>query len=115
MHELALMTSLVERVCEIAGREEAARIITITVIRGELSGVIPEALTFCFDVCVAGTCAEGARLEIREEAAAWSCRQCGAACSIVEETVMPLCPACGSQDLELKSGREFRLESIEVE
>ena len=33
---------------------------------GRASGVMPEALSFCFDVCAHGTSLEGARLDIVE-------------------------------------------------
>jgi len=48
MHELALMTSLVNRVCEIAKKENANKVTKIIVKRGELSGVISEAHTNLF-------------------------------------------------------------------
>jgi hydrogenase nickel incorporation protein HypA/HybF len=108
------MTSLIDRVCEIAAREQAERVTVITVKRGELSGVIPEALEFCFDVCVAGTCAENAELKIETVRATWKCSDCGEQVETVADLDMPLCPACGSFHLVLATGGEFRLESIEV-
>jgi hydrogenase nickel incorporation protein HypA/HybF len=37
----------------------------VTLEIGELSCAAPESITFCFDVIARGTCAEGARLDIR--------------------------------------------------
>ena len=108
------MTSLVDRVCEIAAREQAETVTAITVKRGELSGVIPEALEFCFDVCVAGTCAENAELKIETVPAAWKCHECGRRVEKVADLELPICPACGSYHLELATVGEFTLVSIEV-
>jgi hydrogenase nickel incorporation protein HypA/HybF len=108
------MTSLVERVCEVARAEGAGKITAIHVVCGELSGVIPEALTFCFDVCTAGTCAEGSELHIHTERAIWCCSQCGAEIDDLEEPALPVCPSCHATTLEIAAGRVFRLESIEV-
>ena len=49
--------------------EEAAkgrRVRRVTLEVGELSGVMSEAIAFCFDVVTAGTALEGAKLEICE-------------------------------------------------
>ena len=60
-----MMSTVVERACAVARAEKAARVTEINVVCGAMSGVVPEALTFCFDVCVAGTAAAGAALRIR--------------------------------------------------
>jgi len=108
------MTSLIERVCEIAAREQSEVVTVITVKRGEMSGVIPEALEFCFDVCTAGTAAERAELKIETVVSTWKCHECGSMVERVIDLEMPLCSECGSCHLELASGGEFTLESIEV-
>lgn len=66
MHELALMTAVVERVCEIARTEHAGRVTDVRLVCGETSGVVPEALEFCFDICVADTPAQNAKLHIEK-------------------------------------------------
>ena len=115
MHELALMTSLVDRVCEIALTENAKRVTDIHVKRGELSGVIPESLEFCFDICVADTIAADANFHIRDIAAKWRCDSCGNIIEKVEDLSVPICPECGNYKLTLIEGREFQLDSIEIE
>ena len=115
MHELALMTTLVERVIEIARAEKAGRVTAIRVKCGELSGVVPDALRFCFDVCVAGTIAAEAVLQIDEEPARWACNACGAATSLTHDTGLPHCASCGGTSLRLAAGKEFELVSLEIE
>ncbi len=115
MHELALMTSLVNRVCEIAENENAKRVTDIYVKRGELSGVIPESLDFCFDVCVADTIAENANFHISDVSAKWSCNSCGNTITKVDDLSIPICTECGNHKLTFIEGREFQLDSIEIE
>jgi len=115
MHELALMTSLVNRVCEIAENDNAKRVTDIHVKRGELSGVIPESLNFCFDICVADTIAENATFHIHDVPAKWECNSCGNIITKVEDVSIPICPKCGNHKLNFIEGREFQLDSIEVE
>ena len=108
------MTSLIERVCEVARADGASRVTDIHVACGEVSGVIPDALEFCFDVCTAGTCAEGASLDIEMVPAAWRCDECGAVSRDVDDRNIPLCSVCGGRALRIVEGREFRLTSIKV-
>lgn len=108
MHELALMESLLGLVAERLGEERA---VVIRLEVGKLSGAIPDALSFCFEVCVKGTGLEGSRLEILEVPARGKCRDCQR-----EEAVdsgLGLCP-CGSAQVELLAGRELRLKEVEV-
>ncbi len=110
MHELALMTAVVERVCATARAEHARRVTGIRLVCGEMSGVVPDALEFCFDVCVAGTVAEGAKLHVEHAPAVWRCAACGAIAAD-----QAACSKCGTGALELERGREFHLASIDVE
>ena len=94
MHELALMTSMVNRVCEIAKQNNADKITKITVKRGEISGVIPEALNFCFDICVADTIAQNAEFIIIDVPAKWKCDSCGQIIEKIDDLNIPFCPKC---------------------
>lgn len=108
MHELAIAESLVSSVLERTGDGQ------VSVVRlrvGRMAGVIPDALTFCFEVATAGTMLEGARLEIEEVAGRAHCRTCEADFSLVDAFL--LCD-CGSADVQLVSGRDLSVTSVEV-
>jgi hydrogenase nickel incorporation protein HypA/HybF len=115
VHELALMSSLIERVCTIAHDEKAEHVREIHVACGDVSGVIPEALEFCFDICIADTIAKDATLKIKRIPAQWICAHCTTTTSHVDDKNIPLCPACSGTDLSLIHGREFQLISVIVE
>jgi hydrogenase nickel incorporation protein HypA/HybF len=108
VHELALMESMVSAVVERVG---AARVTTVRLEIGRLAAVVPEALSFCFDVCAQGTSLEGARLEITSIAGRARCRSCGGERPI--ESYADLCD-CGATDLAVLTGEELRLKNVEV-
>ena len=108
MHELAITESVVSTVEERVGGAQVSRVV---LEMGRLSGVVPEAVRFCFDVCTAGTRLAGARLEIVETPGRGRCQDCAA--EIEMENFLTLC-VCGSADLEVFAGRELRIKEVEV-
>lgn len=108
MHELALMESVVAAV------EEKVPDGTITLLRlevGRLSAVVPDALRFCFELCVRGTRLEGATLDIIDVAGVARCRGCLTELRGIE--AWAVCH-CGSADLEILAGTELRVKNVEV-
>ena len=108
MHELAIVEGVVDQV---TGRLPGARITCVRLEVGELSGVVPGALRFCFDLATEGTNLEGARLEITETAGCCRCRACGAEFS--PDGQILLCP-CGSAEAQVLAGQELRIASVRV-
>jgi len=109
MHELAVMESIVSAVEE---NVRPARVACVRLQVGQLCGVVPEALRFCFDVCARGTALEGAALEIQEVCGLGRCRRCGV--QIAMASFLDLCP-CGSAELDVLAGKELRIEEVEVQ
>ena len=107
MHELAIAESVVSSVLErVDGPVSVVRLRV-----GRLAGVVPDALTFCFELATVGTALEGATLEIEELPGRAHCRTCEQDFSL--EDPFLLC-SCGSADVELLSGRELSVTSVEV-
>lgn len=108
MHEMAIAQSIVEAILdEVDGR----RVIVVRLSVGELSGVAPEAIRFCFDVIVEGTVLAGTALDIDQPVGTARCRSCEND-FIVADLVL-LCP-CGSTSVTLQTGRELTIRSVEV-
>jgi len=109
MHELSITLSVVE-ICEqhAAGR----RVVVVTLELGELSGVVPEAVAFCFEACTKGTLLDGARLVIERIAACGHCHGCGARFAV--SAYYEPCPACGGFAVEILRGKELRVKELEV-
>jgi len=110
MHEL----SIAQAVLATAERHAVDRRITAVELEvGHLRQVVPDALSFAWDLITPGTCAEGAELELREVPAAGFCRSCEAETALPD---MPLrCGRCGGFDLEVVRGEELLIDSLEVE
>lgn len=108
MHELSITRTVVTTVTL---RMRDARVCRIRLEVGQLSGLVPDAVRFCFEMVAAGTTCEGATLEIDEPPGKAVCRTCGAAFETGE--VLPLCD-CGSADIEVQGGQELRIREVEV-
>jgi len=109
VHELGLTVEIVEIVCVHA---QGARVKWVELQIGKLSAVLPDAVRFAFGLCVEGTVAEGARLDILETRAKARCR----VCEMIFELDQPFgtCP-CGSANLEWLAGHELKVTQMEVE
>jgi hydrogenase nickel incorporation protein HypA/HybF len=108
MHELALMSGLVDSVVEQIGDRRVAR---VAVEIGELAGISTEALQFCFELCANETPLAHAALDIESIAGAGRCNACGLEAAM--RSLGAPC-ACGSFDRAITRGTELRLAYVEV-
>ena len=109
LHELSITQSMVE-LCE--KYADGRKILSVTMEIGELSGMIPDAVEFCFDACTRDTLLEGARLIIERIPGRGRC-VCGAESPL--NTFYDPCPACGGFGLTVTAGEELRVRELEVE
>ena len=108
MHELMVTESILE----VALRHAAgARITDVRLVIGELSTVIDDSVQFYWDFVSEDTGAEGATLHFRRIPAELHCQDCGRDYRPQEDLT---CPACRSAHIQIISGKEFYLESIDV-
>ena len=113
MHEATLAHELLTIIESVAREHAARRVTTATVELGALSCVVPEALSFAFQVMRQDTVADGCRLEIKESPLVVRCAACGY--EGASERGASGCPRCDGVPVEVVSGREMRLLSIDVE
>jgi len=105
--------SLVDMVLEEAEKREVKKVTKVTVVIGELTGLESESIKFYFDILSENTVAEGAELTFKIIKAQFKCRQCG---TIFERSNFTFnCPVCGGVGVLVNKGKEFYIESIEVE
>ncbi|MET9422173.1 hydrogenase maturation nickel metallochaperone HypA [Streptomyces sp. NPDC006540] len=111
MHEMSVALAVVDQVERAARSGGAVRVESVRLEVGELAGVVPDALAFCFELACAGTVLEGAELITRSVPGT---ARCGA-CADVWDVGMPpqlICPACGDAAADLISGRELRIAEV---
>lgn len=113
MHELTITQNILALALEHAQRAGAARITHINLSVGEISGIVDESVQFYFDLLSRDTPAEGAKLRFTKLPAVFRCRACSAEFPLRGgDWTCPVCQATGGQVI---SGRQFFMDSIEVE
>lgn len=110
MHELSLSGAVLNTVVKHAGER---RVSLVTLRVGRLRQVVPDTLEFYFEFVARETICEGARLELEIVEASLRCSPCARQWAI--EIPAFRCPTCGGSDVEVASGDEFEVESIEIE
>lgn len=112
MHEVDIMQRTLDIALEYATRQGAAKIHRFQMRVGVLSGVVPDALEFAFDVVVRGTIAEGAQLQIDSVPATCYCLTCNL--EFQPDDFIYECPQCHQFSTAIRGGRELELASLEV-
>ena len=101
--------AIADTVGERGGGRELVRVI---VRIGHLRQVVPDSLQFSWQLLTEGTDLEGCELDVEYVPAVVCCRSCQA------ETTLDLpilaCGSCGGVDVELCSGEELLIASIDV-
>ena len=113
MHELSVTQSILDIVLEKANAAHASKVEKINLVIGELSGIVDDCVQFYFDLLSKDTIAAEAVLFFHKPPAQLRCRNCSAVFS--PENGDWTCPGCQEQRIEIISGRELYVESIEVE
>lgn len=112
MHEFSITQSILSIALEKAGAVDAGKITRINLVTGELSGIVDESVEFYFDFLRRDTIAAEASLSFRHPPLQLRCRNCGTVFSPASYEWQ--CPGCGGRGVEVVSGREMYVESIEV-
>lgn len=113
MHELGITQSIVDIAEKTAREQHAQKVLSVTVEIGELSGVISDAVEFCYEACIQGTLLESSRLIIKRIAGSGRCDDCGADARIDNMTFA--CPTCGSYAMRRTGGEELNIKEVEIE
>ena len=112
MHEVSIMQNTLDLAIAQAKQNGASQIDCLTLKIGQLSGVIPEALEFAFEVLIQGTIAENAQLEIETIPAVCHCPNCDRL--FEPEAYVYQCPHCQQISSDIVRGQELDLVSVVV-
>lgn len=113
MHEMGIAQAILEHALAAAQSNGITRIAKLQLKIGVFSGVVDDALRFSFEVASQETKAEGAVLEVENVPLTIRCADCGK-----ESAIQPLlfqCLSCGSRRVDILTGQELTLDSIEGE
>ena len=111
MHEMSIALAVVGQVEDAAKAAGATAVHTVRLQVGELAGVVPDSLAFCFELACADTVLEGAQLVTEPVAARARCEPCADEWAVGMPPDL-CCPACGAAAAELLAGRELRITGV---
>ena len=113
MHEMGIANAVIQAVRAEATLHPEARFLKVGLRVGELAGVDPDSLSFCFEALLRGTELEPLRLEIEPSPRRHLCPRCQRAFIVLDyETA---CPECGEAKTRCIAGDELELAYLEVE
>ncbi len=113
MHEMGIAMQVVEiATASIPESMKNARVESVNLKVGRLSAVVPSSLRFCFEIITRDTPLAGAELRIQEIPVVAKCRECHTEWTITGPAFH--CEKCRSGSIEIISGRELDIESVEI-
>jgi hydrogenase nickel incorporation protein HypA/HybF len=113
MHEMGIALQIIDIAkASIPPEHAEAKIARVNLKIGKLSAVVPDSLRFCFGLASQDTPLAGAELVIDEIPVQGLCQDCGHGWSIDGPAFS--CPRCDSGRIDLTSGRELDIESLEL-
>ncbi|MDA3789422.1 MAG: hydrogenase maturation nickel metallochaperone HypA [Desulfobacula sp.] len=113
MHEMGIAQQLVQIALDSIPREiKNPRVEKVNLKIGRLAAVVEHSLTFCFEIITKDTPLEGARLNIDFIAVMVHCKSCDNNWEVTGPVFK--CPFCEDGDVEMLTGREIEILSLEL-
>ena len=114
MHELSIITSVVESVIESLADYPGAKVKEARLRVGALASVIEDSLQFCYQIATEDTPLAGSTLVVNVLPVVMHCDPCGKDVTLASLQSFR-CPMCGEPVGDLRQGRELEIDSIEIE
>ena len=113
MHEMSIAQSLIDIVRDEMLKHDAKSLRSVRLNVGQMTAIVPDALSFCFQVITDGTEMEGARLIMEIIPLMGYCSECEEEFEIKDYAF--LCPSCGSTKINTIGGQDLSIVEIEVD
>jgi len=113
VHETAIVGSLFEIINRQVIKHHLQKVSLVRLKVGKLTAVEPMTLTACFEVFAEGTVVEGAELCIELVPIVGRCNECCLEFEIRNYDFY--CPSCTSSTIEMISGKELYIDSLDAE
>ena len=114
MHELSIVSSVIDSVIDSLRPYPGARVAEVRLRVGALAAVIEDSLQFCYGIAIADTPLEGSRLVVNTIPVTVYCEACGRE-GALENLQSFRCPHCGAPAADVRGGRELEIEAIEID
>ncbi|THB74351.1 MAG: hydrogenase maturation nickel metallochaperone HypA [Desulfobacteraceae bacterium] len=113
MHEMGIAQELVRIALESIPEDiDNPKVEKLNLKIGKLAAVVEHSLTFCFEIITKDTPLEGAVLDITEVPVGIRCKGCNRQWEVDQPAFQ--CPNCQEAEVEMISGREIEIISIEL-
>lgn len=114
MHELSIVSSVVDAVTDSLAAYPGARVLEVRLRVGVLASVVVDSLEFCWGIATEATPLQGSRLVVTPVPVVLHCAACHAD-SELDGVQSFRCPRCGEPGSDLRHGRELDIESFEID
>lgn len=113
MHELSIAMGIVEAATDEA-RSRGVQVTAVHLRLGALSGVMKDALLFCYEVACQDTPLAGSQLIVEDVPVTIFCPQCKEM-RVLASVQSFACPECGAPTMDIRQGKELEVFALEVE
>jgi hydrogenase nickel incorporation protein HypA/HybF len=114
VHELSISRGIIEVARRAVASQpiSALRVLRVDVRVGRLTGIVPDTLRQYYGLLALGTELDGSTLAVEVVPVRGRCADCAAAFEV--DDLCFTCPVCGSGLLEISSGKELEVVSLET-
>lgn len=113
MHELAVTQGILDIAVAEAEKVGNRKVINIKIKLGAFTGLVPSCIQEYYNLISEDTVAEGAELIFEKIPAVIHCETCGTDSTLYHFRLR--CSKCNGNKVKIVSGKEFYIDSMEVE
>lgn len=114
MHELSIVSSIVETVTESLTAYPGGQVREVRLRVGALASVVEDSLQFCYQIATEDTPLAGSKLVVQVLPVVAYCQPCGRDVTLASLQSFR-CPRCGQPVTDVRQGRELEIDSVEIE
>ena len=112
MHEMSVAQSIIDIVLDTMKRHKVKSVKKVRIELGELSGVIPQSLTFGLQILTKDTPLQETEFVYDKTPIKSRCRNCKH--EFIVKDLEFICPKCKGKELDTLSGTELKIIDMEV-
>ena len=113
MHELAVTKGLLKICLEEGEKHKIKKIRKINIKVGELTDLLPACIEYYFNIVSKDTIAENTKINVEKIPVVIKCNECGYSGVLGKNNYV--CPKCKGIVYEITKGKEFYLDTMEVD
>lgn len=110
MHELSIVTSIINTAEKEVENNNGGKILEIFLEIGKLSGVEIQSLNFIWELCAKDSVLQDSKVTISEPEGRAKCGECETEYAL--EKIYDSCPKCNSPFKNIISGKELKIKKL---